>query len=530
MKKAIVITGLLAGFFLLLTNCKKEKEEEAVTPTPVGVSVPQNYSLKVYTNDSEDYDKSMEGETSENYFTSYSDFEAVIGQSYFIPKNIRAIIMENKATKKKVHITYDENYLPTSFYEYDGSTTKNVFYQVFYETERTVIYQNTLVEGDRYRVTDSVELAPLSTPLPKVSALKTSGTTEVDCDKLFKETADYLHPCSKETLYQDVADTWESSSSMFGLTSLVGQAVSWTITTVQSNFCKSEQQTTKVSGEFTCDEYQTNTDNQDLCGVVMTCNTDCNGELNGSAYLDDCSICVGGSTGKKPCITDCNGDLGGSAYYDACGKCVGGNTNKVECSDDCNGDLGGIAFIDACGVCAEGNTGIVPNSSCEDCNGDINGSAYIDNCDQCVGGNTGQTECSVDCNGDAGGSAELDNCGVCAGGNTGITPNESCVDCNGDANGTAYLDNCDQCVGGNTGLTECSLDCNGDPDGSAYEDDCGVCVGGNTGKTANETCVDCNGTPNGTASIDDCGECTGGTTGKTPCNNDTTLKVGQPRY
>ncbi|MDZ7846968.1 MAG: hypothetical protein U5L96_09450 [Owenweeksia sp.] len=40
---------------------------------------------------------------------------------------------------------------------------------------------------------------------------------------------------------------------------------------------------------------------------------------------------------------------------------------------DCNGDLGGTAFIDDCGVCAGGNTGKVPNAdkdTCGVCNGD----------------------------------------------------------------------------------------------------------------------------------------------------------------
>ncbi len=52
---------------------------------------------------------------------------------------------------------------------------------------------------------------------------------------------------------------------------------------------------------------------------------DCNGEVNGSAFLDDCDICVGGSTGNTPCSNVpppwVNGDIGavgapGYANYD----------------------------------------------------------------------------------------------------------------------------------------------------------------------------------------------------------------------
>ena len=29
---------------------------------------------------------------------------------------------------------------------------------------------------------------------------------------------------------------------------------------------------------------------------------DCNGELNGESYIDDCGNCVGGNTGADPCV------------------------------------------------------------------------------------------------------------------------------------------------------------------------------------------------------------------------------------
>ncbi len=170
---------------------------------------------------------------------------------------------------------------------------------------------------------------------------------------------------------------------------------------------------------------------------------------------------------------DCAGELGGSAYTDQCGICVGGTTGLYECSQDCAGEWGGSAFIDACGICVGGNTGLLECSM--DCNGEWGGTAYQDNCGTCVGGNTGLVECSPDCNGDPGGNAYYDQCGICVGGSTGIVM--GCItDCNNEPGGTAVYDDCGYCVYGNTGNLPC--DCNGDPGGSAYYNECGVCVGG----------------------------------------------------
>ena len=59
---------------------------------------------------------------------------------------------------------------------------------------------------------------------------------------------------------------------------------------------------------------------------------------------------------------------------------------------DCNGDVGGTAVIDDCGVCSDGNTGHGFNSDM-DCNGVCLGTAFFDDCDDCVGGDTGFTAC-----------------------------------------------------------------------------------------------------------------------------------------
>lgn len=180
---------------------------------------------------------------------------------------------------------------------------------------------------------------------------------------------------------------------------------------------------------------------------------------------------------------------------------------------DCNGVENGTASIDSCGVCSGGTTGIMPNSSCKDCAGVINGTASLDHCGVCSGGTTGKTPNATckDCNGVQGGSAYIDSCGVCAGGNTGKVPNASCTDCAGVVNGTASVDTCGVCSGGTTGIIPDSScrDCAGVIKGTAAIDSCGVCSGGTTGIVPDSSCKDCAGVINGTAQIDNCGVCGG---------------------
>jgi len=155
---------------------------------------------------------------------------------------------------------------------------------------------------------------------------------------------------------------------------------------------QSEVTFTSVEGEsyyIYVTGFSTNAGNYQLS---VTCDfLDCNGNLNGTAFLDDCNVCVGGNTGLTACVQDCNGDFGGTAVLDDCNVCVGGNTGLTACVQDCNGDFGGTAVLDNCNVCVGGNTGLT--ACVADCNGDFGGSAFIDDCDDCVGGNTGLIAC-----------------------------------------------------------------------------------------------------------------------------------------
>src|SRR5690606_18378365 len=60
-----------------------------------------------------------------------------------------------------------------------------------------------------------------------------------------------------------------------------------------------------------------NSSGQPLMGIIEptpvevgACNLDCAGVPGGSAYLDNCGTCVGGTTGEEACVQDCNGEWG----------------------------------------------------------------------------------------------------------------------------------------------------------------------------------------------------------------------------
>lgn len=114
--------------------------------------------------------------------------------------------------------------------------------------------------------------------------------------------------------------------------------------------------------------------------------------LMAGAYTNSATVNCGGN--------DCQGTPFGHAYTNQCNNCVLGYDAACEnTTTDCNGDENGTASIDNCGECSGGNTGVTPNSTCEqDCNGEWGGSASLDNCDVCSGGSTGIVPNSSCCN------------------------------------------------------------------------------------------------------------------------------------
>ncbi len=289
---------------------------------------------------------------------------------------------------------------------------------------------------------------------------------------------------------------------------------------------------------------------------------DCNGDMNGSAFVNDCGICVGGNTGLPADeAKDCAGDCNGTAYVNGCGICVEGNTGlPANAGLDCTGQCGS-AFVNDCGICVGGNTGLPANEG-KDCHGDCGGTALPDDCGICSGGNSGHIA-----------NADKDTCSVCFGNGSSCAPPPPCVSNEvvsftlmheGTAgeigplmNGTiinlaaigSFSIRANACNGQNVGSVKFIVNgatvktetfapyaINGDePAGSykAWSVNVGsytltgtpyTAAGGNGTAGVSETVSftvinqasttpDCNGVPGGTATVNSCGICVGGNTG-----------------
>jgi len=242
------------------------------------------------------------------------------------------------------------------------------------------------------------------------------------------------------------------------------------------------------------------TDEDDSC---MSNTYDCYDVCDGSAFIDDCGECIGGTTYlSENYLMDCSGECNGSQINDSfggccllpeideCGVCFGYNAAK-----DCWGDCFGDALLDNCGVCSGGNTGYEANSDM-DCAGVCFGISYIDECGNCD--DDPNNDCIQDCYGEWGGTAELDDCNICSGGSThSANSDQDCagecfgsseVDCAGTCNGFALVDDCGVCDD-NPGNDNSEMDCSGECFGTAYINNCENCVGGNTDLNENNCTV-----------------------------------------
>ena len=91
--------------------------------------------------------------------------------------------------------------------------------------------------------------------------------------------------------------------------------------------------------------------------VVFACedkseSKDCADVEGGTATIDNCEQCVGGTTDAVACNQDCADVWGGTAVVDNCEECVGGTTGVVACNQDCAGIWGGNSSdIDDDGIC-----------------------------------------------------------------------------------------------------------------------------------------------------------------------------------
>ena len=73
---------------------------------------------------------------------------------------------------------------------------------------------------------------------------------------------------------------------------------------------------------------------------------DCAGVPGGTAYLDDCEICVEGTTGLLPCVLGCTDGV--ACNYDPLATVDDGSCEYLV---DCAGVCGGTSIIDDCDIC-----------------------------------------------------------------------------------------------------------------------------------------------------------------------------------
>lgn len=114
--------------------------------------------------------------------------------------------------------------------------------------------------------------------------------------------------------------------------SMTGAFTTWNSETINVNLQKGVNQIRLTS---TTDNGGPNIDLISFSSAGITagsCTIDCSGIFGGTAFVDDCNTCVGGSTGKVACTQDCSGQWGGTAILDNCNRCVEGSTGLSACS------------------------------------------------------------------------------------------------------------------------------------------------------------------------------------------------------
>ncbi|CAH1270137.1 Hypp4289 [Branchiostoma lanceolatum] len=139
------------------------------------------------------------------------------------------------------------------------------------------------------------------------------------------------------------------------------------------------------------------TDNCGVCGGDGTsCQGDCNGDVGGNAEKNKCDKCTGGATGKDASFgVDCAGKCDLYEVNERLGKCLPKGTRVAA---DCAGDfvLTDRAFINECDICVGGSTGKDKNFGknecgrcdgtldCVDCDDVVGGGKQVDDCGECL--------------------------------------------------------------------------------------------------------------------------------------------------
>lgn len=192
---------------------------------------------------------------------------------------------------------------------------------------------------------------------------------------------------------------------------------------------------------------------------------DCNGTINGTAFTDNCGVCVGGGTGKNPCAALTEG------YYTIesvnSGLCI--NPASQVSQEACTEQSGQVWRVSKgetyYHITAAASGGyMTANGNTRGNSVSLSNNAYEVRLEEDGNGNfflvnSSNTNLVFDVEG-----ASL-NPGAAVlqwtrnnqnNQRFSFTPSAISEDCNGDFGGSALKDNCDRCIGGNTGNMSCS--------------------------------------------------------------------------
>ena len=218
---------------------------------------------------------------------------------------------------------------------------------------------------------------------------------------------------------------------------------------------------------------------------------DCNGDVDGTASLDNCGICSGGNTG----VTACSGSIQGEEFCSAVGVQEAKNTGFIS--------SGYVNFDNAIGSKGTWNIYAQADGSASIAVRYANGGTTARSMAVSVNGNS-QTNLNAPPTGSwttwnaeyitlnlkagpniiqftstsADGGPNID---LLAFSDSRLSKGSCATDCNGVFGGTAFIDTCGTCVAGNTGKVACTRDCEGNWGGTAHLDNCGTCIGNKNG-------------------------------------------------
>lgn len=321
----------------------------------------------VFKQNNGSFGKVMQGNDGTYNYKAFGNFKNSGTAGLFIPQDISFIEQTLIDTDERTIIKVDQNFLPISISNVSAGIKDSLEYHVFYTEEEILIFFDEENEDGTYTTLSKITL-PTGLPTSGRTSIKVSSKIQEDsgCD-IFSEDSD-INPCSDNNIYEDVAQDWEDYTEGTPIQG-VGKAVSWILQISLAKICSNSNKnmSSQASG-FSCEDLKENKSKENLCGILISCETDCAGEVYGAAYNTPCHTCVGGKTKEIPlkvswtykdlsegCWTMYAHISGGQPPY----SISWGESSTVFCGE--LGAKGGVTVTDSSG-CTASSTWIISTS------------------------------------------------------------------------------------------------------------------------------------------------------------------------